>query len=54
MVTFLTIVSMVKYKTIVCERLNMVIYITIVSMVNYKTIVFEVKYGKIYNNSLYG
>ena len=41
MVTFLTIVSMVKYKTIVCKRLNMVIYITIVSMVNYKTIVIR-------------
>ena len=40
MVTFLTIVNMVKYETIVCERLNMVKYITIVSMVKSVTIVF--------------
>ena len=40
MVKSVTIVNMVKYETIVCERLNMVKYITIVCMVKSVTIVF--------------
>ena len=39
MVKFVTIVGMVRYVTIVCERLNMVKYITIVCMVKSVTIV---------------
>ena len=38
MVISVTIVSMVKYVTIVCEMLHMVKYITIVCMVKFVTI----------------
>ena len=38
MVRSATIVSMVKYLTIVCERLHMVKYITIVCMFKFVTI----------------
>ena len=38
MVISVTIVSMVKYVTIVCEMLHMVKYITILCMVKFVTI----------------